>query len=273
MLASLPMYDLPEVRAATDAWWRAIARALRQAGFDDVPDALTRSAVREEAWRSPDLLLTQTCGYPLRFALAGSLSACAAPVYAAPGCEGHLYSSALVTREGDPARSLEGFRDRVVAVNGPDSQSGCNCLRAMVAPLAARGRFFSRVLWTRTHRGSIAALREGQADLAAIDAVTHALLSHHAPDELEGLEIIDWSPMVPALPYAVSARLPAEDAERICDALREAANDPGVTAARAALLIDDIVPIDDGAYEPVVEMRASARAFDYRELDGELSED
>ncbi len=207
MLASLPMYDLPEVRAATDAWWRAVARALRQAGFEDVPDALTRAARREEVWRSPELLLTQTCGYPLRFDLAGSLSACAAPVYAAPGCDGHLYSSALVAREDDPARRLEEFRGRAVAANAPDSQSGCNCLRAMVAPLAVRGRFFARVEWTGAHRASL-------------------------------------------------------------EALREAVHDASITAARAALLIDDVVPVDDGAYEPVVEMRASARALGYQELDG-----
>ena len=73
---------------------------------------------------------------------------------------------------------------------------------------------------------------------------------------------------MPALPYAVSARLPGEDAARVCEALREAVHDASVTAARAALLIEDVVAADDGAYEPVVEMRASARAFGYEELDG-----
>ena len=30
-IASLPMYDLPELTAANDAFWRAIARALERA--------------------------------------------------------------------------------------------------------------------------------------------------------------------------------------------------------------------------------------------------
>jgi len=32
MIVSLPMYDLPEVAAATEAWWQAIRAALRAAG-------------------------------------------------------------------------------------------------------------------------------------------------------------------------------------------------------------------------------------------------
>src|SRR6185312_8107473 len=31
-VASLPMYDLPELRAATDAWWKGLARAFRREG-------------------------------------------------------------------------------------------------------------------------------------------------------------------------------------------------------------------------------------------------
>jgi hypothetical protein len=42
MIASLPMYDWPEVREATDAWWAGLARHLRDAGFE-APDRLTRA--------------------------------------------------------------------------------------------------------------------------------------------------------------------------------------------------------------------------------------
>ena len=72
-IASLPMYDLPELRSATDDWWRALARALRRAGIDEAPDDLARGVPRERAWRSPQLILTQTCGYPLRHRFAGVL--------------------------------------------------------------------------------------------------------------------------------------------------------------------------------------------------------
>jgi hypothetical protein len=32
MIAALPMYDWPEIREATDAWWAGLARAFRREG-------------------------------------------------------------------------------------------------------------------------------------------------------------------------------------------------------------------------------------------------
>ena len=61
-VASLPMYDLPEVTAATDAWWAGLARAMRREGLSDVPDRLTRGPDVAELWRASDLLFSQTCG-------------------------------------------------------------------------------------------------------------------------------------------------------------------------------------------------------------------
>ena len=58
MLASLPMYDLPEVTAATDTWWSGIASALQRAGLDAVPEALTRDP-DVDVWHSKELLLSQ----------------------------------------------------------------------------------------------------------------------------------------------------------------------------------------------------------------------
>ena len=42
MRASLPMYDLPGLDAATDAWWAGLAAAFRAEGLREVPDNLTR---------------------------------------------------------------------------------------------------------------------------------------------------------------------------------------------------------------------------------------
>ena len=61
----LPMYDPPELHSTVDSWWRGIARALREQGIAEVPDRLERSLALDALWGAPDLLLTQTCGYPL----------------------------------------------------------------------------------------------------------------------------------------------------------------------------------------------------------------
>src|SRR6187399_1868093 len=92
-VAGLPMYDLIEVREATDAWWHALALRLRAHGIADAPDELERAGDFEATWTSPNLVLAQTCGYPLTHALAGRVRVVATPRYRAPGCKGPSYAS------------------------------------------------------------------------------------------------------------------------------------------------------------------------------------
>lgn len=258
MRLTLPMYDLPELRAQTDRWTACLLNALAAEGFEDLPEALDRKSEREAAWRAPDLLLTQTCGFPLRHGMAGVLSAVAVPVYAAEGCRPGFYASAVLVRTDDPARAFPDCRGYRVAANGPDSQSGANCLRALAAPLAQDGAFFGEVTWSRAHRNSLALVKQGKADLCAVDAVTLALIDAVAPDETKDLRRLCWSPEAPALPYAVRATLPAETRTRVAAALRRALDDPDGRAARRALLLEDLQPIDDAAYASVVTMREQA---------------
>ena len=106
-IAALPMYDLPELRAATDSWWQVIARALRAEGVPDVPAALERAQPVSAVWRNPLLVLSQTCGYPLTHDYSASLTAIAVPSYTAEGCTPGRYRSAFLVRadEGEPAYS------------------------------------------------------------------------------------------------------------------------------------------------------------------------
>ena len=176
-IATLQMYDLPEVRAATDDWWTGLARALRRAGLSEVPTRLTRDGSPEGPWRDPVFLLGQTCGYPLMHGLAVVVQVVATPAYDAPGCEGPQYRSVFLVREDEVARSLAELRGRIAAVNSPQSQSGYSALRSAVAPLARDGGFFSQVIETGGHVQSARAVAEGRADLAALDCVTYALLA------------------------------------------------------------------------------------------------
>ncbi|MEM8596819.1 MAG: phosphate ABC transporter substrate-binding protein, partial [Pseudomonadota bacterium] len=137
-LASLAMYDTP---SASAAFWSAIADRLRQRGIA-APDRLSELPA-EIVWRDPDLLFAQTCGYPLTSALAGLVRLVAVPVYAAEGCEGPTYRSAIVVHHDDPATDLADCAGYLPAVNYRASQSGQNALRAAVAPLARGGPFLA----------------------------------------------------------------------------------------------------------------------------------
>ena len=262
-IAALTMYDLPEIRAATDAWWAAVAKHLSSAGVEDVPAALSRDRLAHDLWRDPGLVLTQTCGYPLAHEQADHLTAITVPSYAAEGCGDGRYRSGFVVRSDDPAGTLADLRGRRAVANGANSQSGCNALRAAVAPLACAGRFFGEVQWSGGHRLSLAAVREGRADVAAIDGVTLALVGVHAAPEMHGVRVLSWSAEAPALPYATRRGAAPDRVARLRDGILAAVRDPNAAAAREALLLQGMDPIDDVAYTPIVAMREMAERLGY----------
>lgn len=266
MRASLPMYDLPEVRGATAAWWRGLARAFRAEGIAGVPDRLEAVAALEEHWRSRDLLLSQTCGYPLTHALAGQVRLVATPAYAAPGCSGATYRSLLIVAQDSTAESLEDLRGARLAYNGPDSQSGYNVLRAMVTPLARGGTFFGSAWESGGHRASIAAVGAGQADLCAVDCVTHALLQMHAPAALAGTRVLMRSPPAPGLPYVTNADADDDLVEALRAGLDRALTDAALAAARDDLGIAGAEVLSLSAYGVMVEMEQTAVTAGYATL-------
>jgi hypothetical protein len=76
--AALPMYDWPELTAATDRLWAALRDGLRAAGVA-APDALTRDDDPMAGWTDPRLVLGQTCGLPFAGTLAGRVALVGAP--------------------------------------------------------------------------------------------------------------------------------------------------------------------------------------------------
>ena len=135
MIAALPMYDWPELRAATDAWWSGLAGHLRAAGLEGVPDHLCREIEPALVWEHPDLLLAQTCGLPFVRRYRDRLRIVATPCYAAEGCDGPTYRSAILVRDDSAI-------DRPEAAAGGDRRLQCH--RLAVRPPALCGFFFGR---------------------------------------------------------------------------------------------------------------------------------
>lgn len=243
MIAALQMYDWPELRAATDAWWNGVARHM------GVRLPLSRPADFTAPWLSDELLFGQTCGYPFTHALRGRVKLVATPHYDADGCEGPSYCSILFARE---ARPPERFRGTVAAVNTPDSMSGMLALKLVFAPLAEGGRFFSRAVETGGHLASLDTVRGGHADVCAIDSVCVALARRHRPAALEGLVEIARSPAVPGLPWITRAGEP----EKIRAALERAFADPALTGPREALLLSGFSSLDARDYDRITEREA-----------------
>jgi ABC-type phosphate/phosphonate transport system substrate-binding protein len=264
-LFSLPMYDLPEVRAATDAWAAGLARHLRAAGFA-VPETLERGRDYRDHWRDPALLLSQTCGYPFTHEFAGRLRLLATPVYAAEGCSGADYSSVIVARGGGPVRTLADARGGRAVYNTADSMSGHLALRAMIAPFAGGRAFFGSVAESGTHVRSMEMVANGVADIAAIDAVTFALVRRVRPEAVAPLAVIARGPPVPALPYVTAMNRPPAEMVRLKRALAEAADDSALREARAVLLIERFEFLQPDEYRRILDVEAKCEALGYTAL-------
>lgn len=262
-LACLPMYDPPELNGTNDALWQALAGRLRQAGLGGVPQRLTRRDDLRAMWRDPGLLLGQTCGYPLMTELRGELQVVATPVYRAPGCDGAFHRSAIIVRADDPVADLGGLAGRRCVINGWDSNSGMNLLRAALAPIAHGRPLFTEVSVSGSHRESLRQVAAGAADVAAIDCVTLALLRRIEPAPVAKIRILAWTPASPSLPLISAAGTGAAEIAALRGALAEIAADSTLSALRDDLLIEDFAELPPNAYAAVTALEASAAADGY----------
>ena len=156
MLASFPWYDFPSVQWANDSLWEAT-------GY---PGELNRHQTVSELWHDPDLLVTQACGLDL-FLSEAPIEPVASPVFDLD-CEAGMYFSHIVGN----------VNGRVAAVNSLSSRSGWSALLSICTP--------QRVIVTGSHQASLEVLKNGIADVAAIDAVTWSIIERDTPAKVAG---------------------------------------------------------------------------------------
>lgn len=240
MIASLGMYDRAETSAANDRLWALIRDALREAG-EAAPQALTRGeAAFWQAWQSPELCFSQTCGFPFRAILHENVTLIGTPDYAVEGCLPGYYNSVYVARGNDP-RDLAGFDGAQLAYNEPMSQSGWAAPQNHATILGLR---LKPGLQSGSHALSARAVAESRADIAAIDAVTWRLIKHYEPWAAKLRVVSNTEPATPALPY-ITAK--GRDSD-----LYFAATKAAIAALsaqdRAVLQLRGLVRIDPAAY-------------------------
>lgn len=249
-LLALPMYAIHP--PATQALMQAMVTLLAQQGMAAQPvwpeDLLTH-------WQNDRLLLSQTCGYPLVSQLP-AVQLVGAFHYRAPGCNGYAYRSWLVAR--DKEATLADFNGQRAVANSLDSHSGYNTLRFVAA---LQGITFSQLLLSGGHRQSLAALRDSQADIAAIDCVSWSLLARHAPEELRGLHIIGESPAAPGLPLITAASTSAARLETLRTILLQLVSDPAFRAICDDNLIGGFSPVHRDNYQVVLAWEQQAAAL------------
>jgi ABC-type phosphate/phosphonate transport system substrate-binding protein len=246
-IAALPMYDWPETRASTDAQWASFRNALRAANIEAPLDLVRSNAaipsvvggiadmsgnrIAEDPallrpndldlhtlWRHPTLLLAQTCWGPMNAGLAQHVIVLGQPDYSDfEGGQGTFYRSALLMRSNGanvPAPTDDGaclpmdpLRNAVLAYNDAQSMSGLIALCADLETAGEGMHIFADTIETGSHRASIAAVAQGEADLCAIDCRSLHLARLFEPAVSE-LRIVGWTARRHGLPFITSRHTP-----------------------------------------------------------------
>ena len=256
-IAALPMYNVTPALAAD--WRDLLAEVLRavapQTRIVDPGDDL------HAFWLRKDVLISQTCGYPLMHGLSGHVQLISTPHFDVPGCEGATYSSVLVTRADAPFQTLADLRGARAAYNQDDSNSGMNVLRHAVAPLAHEGVFFAEALRTGSHLGSLRAVAENRADVAAIDCVTMAFIRDGLPELAQTVREIGWTAASPGLPLIAAGDVPPALIDTMRDALDHAREADPARAKR--LHLKGFSALDLADYARIEQLESEAIAAGY----------
>lgn len=246
--AELLMYVAPpRVREAQEQWLTRVLEILSATRLD------AQALDLKQLWLSPQLLLAQTCGYPLMKILRGQVQVVGRPVYQLPHSAGGNHCSLIVARADDPRQRLEDFRGSHGLLNAQDSNSGMNLFRHTLAPLQRDGQFFAQVSLTGGHRNSFVAIKAGEGDLAAIDSVTFDYLARDHSEEIAGVKVIARTASGPCLPYVT--RMGA-DAQAIREAMNQALKD--LPEVAAVLAIAEVLPASEADYQVLLEYERAA---------------
>jgi ABC-type phosphate/phosphonate transport system substrate-binding protein len=264
--ATLSMYDMEgPVRRANDLFWTALSQNLRERGFP-VSDQLDRQSHYHAVWSEPDLIFSQTCGYPYVMELRGAVRLVATPIYEFSGGQGVERASFVIAHETHPGRTLEDFRGRRAAINDWMSNSGMNLFRASIAPLAEGKPFFGSITVSGGHVASIDAVRDGLADIASVDTVTWGLLEKHAPERLSGVRIVAETPRGPGLPFITRGTTRDAELAAIRSALADVVADPANAEVLATLGLKGVAILSDGDYQRLDDLRHQAEELGYPAL-------
>ena len=192
-----------------------------------------------QLWLHPSLLFAQTCWGPMELGLSSHVQVVGQPSYDAyEGGQGEFYSSALVMRtsEGSEVRSptdgkaslpLDLMRGKRFTFNSLDSMSGIIALTRDLKAVGESLDIFSSRSESGGHRGSIVAVAEGKADVAAIDCESWALAQRFEPAARK-VVIVGWTARRKGLPFITARTTPEKTLRAMREALAGLAEQPRI---------------------------------------------
>ena len=266
LVASLPIYNLPEIADANTAFWSAILEELEKEGITDIPRRLQFESPPVPDRIHPGAIFTQMCGYPLQTIYSGQYQLLGVPTYDVPGCGNASHRAFVLVRADSAAQRIEDLKGGTFALNSWHSNSGMNLPRMLFARVAKGQPFFGRVVETGSHPASMQLVTSGGADAASIDCVTYAFLCDHRPHAVAGLRRLADTPESPAIPFITAADTPPRIVHALRRALFRIADDRRRQPILQQLHLRQIEPADPAAYGRLLNYEREAAALGYGKI-------
>jgi ABC-type phosphate/phosphonate transport system substrate-binding protein len=242
MRAAFGMYPFASVWPAYQELWRAVAERVEW-----LPRELEPTDDVHSTWADPSVVVGQICGWPAAVPFRSTVQVFGAFCYDVPHAVGHRYRSTIIATR--PGVAADFAQARAVA-NNPDSLSG---FISLLAGLHGKGALSNHpVVFSGAHVHSLAALRRGEAEVAAIDSLSLHHILHENPSALDGLHRVGVGPLIPSPPLYTLA---ATTAERVADLRRRFAGavaDRALASSLEVLRITGFVSLESADYDEVV---------------------
>lgn len=212
------------------------------------------------------VLFAQTCGYPYNKRWRQSHDLIAVADFDIEGCTGISYSSWIITRPEFADLKLNAFANKTAVINNADSNSGMNVLRYAVSPYQIEGQFFAKVIESGSHLTSLQQVMDGQADIAAIDAVTWYFARQSGLVDDSRVSVIGQSETTTGLPFMMSKNLAQTcSAKTICDAMNRSL-EHAQSNAGDFLRIKRFVSVNPDQFDTILELEDAAISAGYPDL-------
>jgi ABC-type phosphate/phosphonate transport system substrate-binding protein len=257
-IATLPMYDMPEVREATSALLTQIANAMTGAGWPIEPTfrEFADHAALVKHWRDPDVAVSHSCGLPFLEDLVDSAQILGTFQWHGVSDECGRYRSVIVVRRDDQ-RTIEKLAGAQPVINSPESLSGWCSLGAALHERGYSAKDFPTSMVSGAHSRSIELVASGNGDFTSIDGATLQLLKRHRPQAVSGIRAIGLGPLIPATPLITRRSTPIP-IDRMKSALMDAVIDNSMAAIRDRLGIDRFIPLHADDYSSIAEFVTQA---------------
>ena len=136
----------------------------------------------------------------------------------------------------------------------------------LVAPMHRDGRFFAEVKQSGSHVRSLEMIAANEADVAAIDCVTYALVERYRPGLLGAVRMLRPTEPAPAPPFVTAVATTDAKVALLREALQRFLEDDASAEIRRELLLDGIAVHPATIYEPMLQGEREALAGGYTDM-------